>query len=48
MVGQIGQKRFFPAFLDAGEGQLHAAYVRQHVETVLAESIAQIPGNPIE
>ena len=35
MVGQVGQKRFFPAFLHAGESQLHAADVRHDVEASL-------------
>ena len=45
---QIGQIRFFPAFLDAGEGELHAADVRQHLEMFFAQPIAQIAGDAVK
>ena len=43
---QVGEIRFFPGFLDAGEGELHAADVRQHLEAILAEPIAESRATP--
>ena len=45
---QIGQVGFVPGFLDAGEGHLHTADVRQHLEAVLAELFAQVAGHAVE
>ncbi len=46
--GQVGQERFFPAFLDPGEGQLHGAYVGHDLEAVFAQLVPQVAGDPIE
>jgi hypothetical protein len=45
---QVGQVGVFPALLDPCECQLHAADVRQDLEAVLAQSIAEIARNAIE
>ena len=45
---QVGEVGFLPAFLDAGEGELHAADVRQHLEAILAEPVAQVAGDAVE
>ena len=43
---QVGQVGVFPALLDPCECQLHAADVRQDLEAVLAQSIAEIGATP--
>ena len=45
---QAGQIRVLPAFLDAGERQLHAADVRHDLEEIFAQPIAEIAGDPVE
>ena len=45
---QIGEIGFFPGFLDPREGELHAADVRQHLEMLLAQSIAQIASDAVK
>jgi hypothetical protein len=41
-AGEAGQIGVLPAFLHAGEGELHAADVRNHLEAVLAQAVAQV------
>src|SRR6201999_1698268 len=48
MVGQVGQVCFFPAFLDAGKGKLHAADVGQNLEAFLAEAVTEIASDAIK
>ena len=45
---EVGEVRFLPRFLHAGEGKLHAADVRQDFKALLAEPVAQITGNAIK
>ena len=46
--GQVRQVRVVPAFLHAGEGELHAADVRRDLEAVLAQPVAQVAGRAVE
>ncbi len=46
--GQIREVCVFPAFLHAGERQLHAADVRHNFKAVFAELVAQIAGDAVE
>jgi hypothetical protein len=48
MSCQIGQVGVLPAFLDAGECQLHGADVGNDLEAVSAKPIAQIPGHAVK
>jgi hypothetical protein len=48
MGRQVRQVRFFPAFLDAGESELHAADMGQHFEMVLAQAVTQIAGDAVK
>ena len=45
---QVGEVRFLPGLLDAREGQLHAADVREHLEVLGADPIAQVAGRAVE
>ncbi len=47
-AGKAGQISILPAFLHAGERQLHAGYVRDDLELILAQAIAQVPGHPVK
>ena len=46
--GEVGQVGVVPAFLHAGEGELHAADVRRDLEAVLAQPVAQVAGRAVE
>ena len=46
--GQVGEVGFFPRLFHAGEGQLHGGDVRQDLEVVLAEPVAQEAGDAVE
>ena len=48
MRGEVGQVGFLPAFLDPGEGELHAADVGKDFKMFLAEPVAEITGHAVK
>src|SRR5262249_8076540 len=47
-AAEVGEVRLLPRFLDAGEGELHAADVGDDFEAVLAELVAEGAGGAVK
>ncbi len=47
-AGEAGQVGVLPALLHPGEGELHAADVRDDLELVLAQPVAEVAGDAVE
>lgn len=48
LAGEIGEEGLLPGFLHPGEGELHAADMRHHLEPILPEAAADIAGSAVE
>src|SRR5207248_2243523 len=47
-TGEAGQVGVVPAFLHPRESKLHAADVRDDLELILAQAVAEVAGHPVK